>query len=172
MPAAAKSTRLVVDTNFLFDLAGDAAIAWGALETVRARLAHPIIFVPPTVIDELVVAHDNPEGPEEQRLATIALRKLRSEWKFQPVDFVPVGHGIVERVAEKIRERGFVPAEEVNDSFILAEAALMDCTLLITSDNHLLDMPAGPLKLLLDSCDVACPLMVSPRRIAREFFPK
>ena len=48
----------------------------------------------------------------------------------------------------------------------------MDCTLLITSDNHLLDVPAGPLKLLLDSCDVACPLIVSPRKIAREFFPK
>jgi hypothetical protein len=31
-----------------------------------------------------------------------------------------VGHGIVERVAEKIRHLGFIPAEEVNDSFILA----------------------------------------------------
>jgi rRNA-processing protein FCF1 len=63
MPMAAKSTRLVVDTNFLFDLAADTAIAWEALETVRARLANPIIFVPPTVIDELVVAHDHPKDP-------------------------------------------------------------------------------------------------------------
>ena len=158
--------------NFLFDLAAETAIAWEALETVRVRLAHPIIFVPPTVIDELVVAHDHPKRPEEHRLAAIALRKLRSEWKFQPVDLVPVGHGIVERVAEKIRGRGLIPAEEINDSFILAEAAQLDCSLLITSDRHLLDVPAGPLKLLLDSCDVACPLIVSPRKIARDFFPK
>ena len=172
MPAAAKSTLVAVDTNFLFDLADDTAIAWEALETIRARIKSLIIVVPPTVIDELVAAHDNPEEGEEQRLAMLALQRLRSEWKFQPVDFVPVGHGIVGSVAGKIRDRGYIPLEEVNDSFVLAESALLACTLLITSDGHLIDVPAGPLKLLLDTCDVACPLIVSPRKIAKEFFPK
>mgnify|MGYP001607964709 CR=1 FL=1 len=53
-----------------------------------------------------------------------------------------------------------------------AEAALLGCALLLTSDRHLLDVPAGPLKLLLDSHDVAAPLVVSPRKLVRDFFPK
>jgi hypothetical protein len=67
MPAAAKSTRLAVDTNFLFDLANDAAIAWEALETIRARLPDLIIFVPQTAIDELVAARDKPEDDAQIR---------------------------------------------------------------------------------------------------------
>lgn len=88
------------------------------------------------------------------------------------MDLEPVGHGVVERIAENIRERGYLPPEEVNDSFILVEAALLGCVLLVTADNHLLDVPAGPLRLLLNVHDVAAPLIVSPRKIARDFFPK
>ena len=113
MAVAIKSTLLAVDTNFLLDLAADTAVSWEALETIRRRLPDPIILVPPTVIDELVVAHDDPTDPEENRLAGIALTHLRAKWKFQPVDLVPVGHGIVERIAEKIRERGYLPHDEV-----------------------------------------------------------
>lgn len=60
MAAATKSTLLAVDTNFLLDLAADTAVSWEALETIRRRLPDPIILVPPTVIDELVVGHDDP----------------------------------------------------------------------------------------------------------------
>lgn len=172
MPAGKKSTRLAVDTNFLLDLAADTAASWEALETIRRRLPEPLILIPPTVIDELVVAHDDPEGAEEQRFAAIALTSLRAKWKFRPMDLEPVGHGVVERIAENIRERGYLPPEEVNDSFILAEAALLGCVLLVTADNHLLDVPAGPLRLLLNAHDVAAPVIVSPRKIARDFFPK
>lgn len=141
MAAATKSTLLAVDTNFLLDLAADTAVAGEALETIRRRLPGSLILVPPTVIDELAVAHADPADREEQRLAGIALTSLRAKWKFQPVDLVPVGHGIVERIAEKIRARGYLPHDEVNDSLILAEASLLNCTLLITADNHLLDVP-------------------------------
>jgi predicted nucleic acid-binding protein len=172
MGAATKSTLVAADTNYLLDLAEETAVAWEALEAIRKRLPHAVITVPPTVIHELVTAHDDPSDAEEQRLATIALANLRRKWGFQPVDFVPVGHGIVERIAESIRVRGYAPHEEVNDSFVLAEAALLGCTLLVTTDNHLLDAPAGPLRLLLDAYDVGCPIIVSPRKIARDFFPR
>jgi rRNA-processing protein FCF1 len=172
MAAATKSTLVAVDTNYLFDLAAETAVAWEALEVIGKRLPQPVVTVPPTVLHELVIANDNPEDPEEQRLAAIALGSLRAKWKFQPIDFVPVGHGIVERIAESIRERGYIPQEEVNDSLILAEASLLGCVLLVTADNHLLDAPAGPLRLLLDAHDVGCPLIVSPRKIVRDFFPR
>ena len=35
-----------------------------------------------------------------------------------------MGHGIVDAVAGKLREQRLIPAKEVNDSYILAEAAL------------------------------------------------
>ncbi len=172
MATAAKSTLIAVDTNFLLDLAAKTPMGWDALETLKDRLPSPIFLVPPTVINELAVAHDDPEEREEQRLAKLALTRLRQIWKFQPIELVPVGHGIVERIADSIRERGYLPAEEKNDSYILAEAALLDCRLLVTADSHLLDVPANPLKLLLDSFDVSSPIIVSPRRIVRDFFPK
>src|SRR5438045_9722823 len=114
MPAEKKSTRLAVDTNFLLDLAADTAASWEALETIRRRLPEPLILVPPTVIDELVVAYDDPADNEEQRLAGIALTNLRAKWKFRPMDLEPIGHGIVERIAENIRERGSLPSEKVH----------------------------------------------------------
>jgi len=172
MTPAAKSTLLAVDTNFLLDLAAQTPVCWDALETLRKRLPSPVILVPPTVLNELAVAHDDPADPEEQRLATLALTQLRLVWKFQPIELVPVGHGIVERIADRIRERAYLPAEEKNDSYILAEAALLDCKLLVTADGHLLDVPANPLKLLLDSFDVSSPIIVAPRKIVQDFFPK
>ncbi len=172
MATEAKSTRVAVDTNFLLDLAALTPVSWDALETLRRRLPNPVFLVPPTVINELAVAHDDPEDTEEQHLATLALTQLRQVWKFQPIELVPVGHGIVERIADRIRERDYLPTEEKNDSYILAEAALLDCRLLVTADAHLLDVPAHPLKLLLDAFDVNSPIIVSPRKIVQDFFPR
>lgn len=172
MATAAKSTLIAVDTNFLLDLAAKTPVCWDALETLRTRLPSPLFLVPPTVIHELAVAHDDPEDTEEQTLATLALTQLRGTWKFQPIELVPVGHGIVERIADSIRDRNYLPAEEKNDSHILAEAALLNCRLLVTADGHLLEVPANPLKLLLDSFDVSSPIIVSPRKLVRDFFPK
>ncbi|MEN9633100.1 MAG: hypothetical protein RL077_1504 [Verrucomicrobiota bacterium] len=44
MAAATKSTLLAVDTNFLLDLAADAAAASEGLETMERRLPQPVIF--------------------------------------------------------------------------------------------------------------------------------
>ena len=166
----ARSTLVAVDTNFLLDLAGDLASCHEAIAVMRARLPALAVLVPPTTLDELghAVTKPAPAGTLAQR----AVRSILQPWKFQPVDLEPVQHGIAERIAENIRTRGYLPHDEVNDAFILAEAALLGCALLVTSDRHLLEAPAGPLKLLFDSHDVAAPLIVSPRKIVRDFFPK
>ena len=64
----------------------------------------------------------------------------------------------------------YLSHEERNDALILAEAALLDCTMLLTSDAHMLDIPPGPLRLLLEAHDVSTPLIVSPRKLVSEFF--
>jgi len=154
----------------LRNLATGIDIARDALSVIRDRLPNPVVLVPPTVIDELTLAFTEPSNEMERKEAGMALRVMRGDWGFQPVDLVPVGHGIVDIIADKIRERGYLPDEERNDSLILAEAALMGCVLLVTSDRHLLDVPPGPLRLLLDSHSVSTPLIVSPHRLVRDYF--
>jgi predicted nucleic acid-binding protein len=162
--------RVAIDTNFLFDLATDSEIAIEALEVIRKRLENPVVVVPPTVLEELMLACKHPKDERERTYAPIAMQRMITTWKFQPVDLVPVGHGIVAIVADKIRERGYLPHEECNDAYILAEAALIGCALLVTSDAHMLNAPVGPLKLLFEAQDVTSPLIVSPRKLAKEFF--
>jgi hypothetical protein len=44
---------------------------------------------------------------------------------------------LVEEVALEIRCRDLLPRQEVHDSLILAEAALVGCALFLSSDEHL-----------------------------------
>ena len=39
-------------------------------------------------------------------------------------------------IAQRLREQELIPDEEVNDSLVLAESALLGCTMLLTSDEH------------------------------------
>jgi hypothetical protein len=94
---------------------------------------------------------------------------LVSVWRFRPLDFIPVGHGIVDAVATKLRDQQLIPAREINDSYILAEAALANCTILITSDEHIRAAEPTLLSLTLRSCDVGVILVRTPAEIVRQF---
>lgn len=87
----------------------------------------------------------------------------------EELDFIPVGHGIVEAVARKLRGEHLIPEHEANDSFILAEAALANCSILISSDEHLRSADPTRLSLALKSCDVNAVLVRTPREIVRQF---
>ncbi len=112
----------------------------------------------------------NGETEKKRKVAQAVLSRLRGEWKFEPVNLVPVGHGIVERIAETLRERDLLPVAERNDSLILAEAALLGCGVLLTSDEHLRGIDFQSLSLLMQSFDVAAPVIATPREIVRKFF--
>ena len=120
---AQSSSPFAVDTNFLLDLAAGSESALDAVATIRRRVSNPVFLVPPTVIDELAWAAQNWTG-KRRDLAVTALQSLKREWGFSPVDLIPVGHGIVEIAADLLIKAGLLPAEERNDSLILAEAAL------------------------------------------------
>jgi hypothetical protein len=83
---------------------------------------------------------------------------------------VPVGHGIVEQIARKLRERGLLPEAEVNDSYIIAEAGLLGVSILLSSDAHLKDILHTELRLVLDAAEVRTPLIASPWKIVHQFF--
>jgi predicted nucleic acid-binding protein len=161
--------EIAVDTNILLDLADDNEAVIDALDTVRERIDGAQIIVLPTVIQELNAITEEGETKRERELAFTALRNVL-EWGFQPVNCVPVGHGITEETARRLRANGLIPEEEVNDSLIVAEAALLGVSILLSGDTHIKDIEQNELKLLLDACDLRCPLIASPHRIVRDFF--
>jgi predicted nucleic acid-binding protein len=165
---AQSSSLFAVDTNFLLDLAAGGDAALDALATIRRRVRNPVFLVPPTVIDELAWAAQNRTG-KPRDMAVTALQKLKREWGFSPVDLIPVGHGIVEVAAELLITAGLLPAEERNDSLILAEAALLNCTVLLSSDRHLTGIDSKALTAVLKSKDLEPILVKAPAELVRQF---
>jgi hypothetical protein len=106
-----------------------------------------------------------------QRIATkrSALRGLAG-WGLELVNLVPVSHGIVERIAGKLQEAGLLPAEEYNDGLILAEAALLNCAVLLSGDAHLRGLDFQRASLELKAFDVEMPVIATPREIVAKFF--
>ena len=77
---------------------------------------------------------------------------------------------MVSRIAERLREQRLLPAEEVNDSLFVAEAAVLGCSLLLTSDEHLRGIDFERLSFELNTFEVTAPVIATPREIVRKFF--
>jgi hypothetical protein len=107
-----------------------------------------------------------------KRESALALKVLQNllKWGFKPVNVIPVGNGIVEETARKIRAAGLLPDEEINDSYIIAEAALANVNLLLSSDGHLKFIDHVKLKEILDGCDLADTVIFSPAKIVKDFY--
>jgi predicted nucleic acid-binding protein len=159
---------VAVDTNVLLDLALGTDAAMEALETMRERIPKVRFLVPPTVLHELALAVKSTGREKKGKAAFVALSRLR-EWGFEPLNLVPVGHGIVERIADTLRHDGLIPAEEMNDSLIVAEAALLGSGILLSTDGHMRGIDFQRLKLLLQDFHVAAPIIATPREIVRKF---
>lgn len=164
-----KLIEVALDTCVVLHLADDDEVVIGALQTIQRKIPNSQIVILPTVIQELTAIATEGDTVAERALALKALTSIRGIWKFLPVNCIPVGHGIVEETARKIRVSGLIPEEEVHDSFIVAEAGLRDVSILLSSDSHIKDIDYNGLKLLLDSCDLSCPLVASPGKIVGLF---
>ena len=65
---------------------------------------------------------------------------------------------------------GLLPQEKVNDGLILAEAALLNCSILLTSDEHLRGIDFERLTFELRAFDLSAPVIATPREIVKKFF--
>ncbi|HEX5221983.1 MAG TPA: type II toxin-antitoxin system VapC family toxin [Verrucomicrobiae bacterium] len=164
-----RSPLIAVDTNVPLDLADDKEHALDALDVVRRRLKPGRILITPTVFQELVFLADGSEAAADREQAKRALHGLAG-WGLELVNLVPVGHGIVERIADKLQEAGLLPAEEYNDGLILAEAALLNCAILLSGDAHLRGLDFQRASLELKAFDVEMPVIATPREIVAKFF--
>lgn len=167
--APRKPLWVAVDTNVLLDLADEKENVWAAIDTVRQRLPGVQIVVPPTAVQELAWIVANGDTARERKLAIVAAQKLVPEWQFVPLNLIPVGLGITERIAGKLRSQGLLPSEEINDAYIVAECAYAGCKILLSSDHHVVEIPADKLTLILAAADVETVLISTPRAIARKF---
>jgi predicted nucleic acid-binding protein len=164
-----KPIEVALDTCVILDLADDDEAVIGALKTISKKIPDSQIVILPTVIQELAAITKEGDTATERALAVKALKNIRGPWNFVPVICFPVGCGIVEETARKIRGKGLIPDEEVHDSFIVAEAGLRGVSILLSSDAHIKDIDYNDLKFLMDSCDLSCPLLVSPRKVVALF---
>lgn len=80
---------------------------------------------------------------EERKAACVVIDSMR-DWGYAPINLIPAGHGIVEQIGFQLRVHGIIPDEEENDALIAAEAALLGCSILLSSDHHLLEANEHP----------------------------
>jgi len=162
-------TLLAVDTNFLMDCAHPKDVALDALEVIQRRLRGAQILVTTTVVDELVTKERDDADGKTRESARIALRSMRSVWGMQPVELSDLQAVTARNIARKLLEEGIIEAEERNDALILAEAAVLGCQLLVSSDGHLCHANPARLALALQECGVSVVLIFPPAKIVREF---
>jgi hypothetical protein len=167
---AAKSSLLAIDTNVLLDLAEDLEDVIDAFEVIEKRLPNVSFLVPPSVLDELAFLADFGESAEIREKARKAFQKLHRDARFRPILELPFGQALAEELAQDLRTRGILPVEEVHDSFIVVEAALLNCGLLLSSDAHLRAIDHEQLTFVLHPHDLIAPVIATPREIVRKFF--
>lgn len=164
----ALSALFAVDTNFLLDLQFGEKRVVEAYGLIRKKAAASTIIALPTVLDELANGIEVWDAPN-RKLALGVLCDLKQKWGIQPLDLIPSGHGLTELAADAILAAGLLPSTERNDAFIVAEAALLNCALLVSSDNHLLSIDHNRLLALLRGRDLGQPSIRSPRQIIGMF---
>jgi predicted nucleic acid-binding protein len=160
--------RFAVDTNPLIDWAEGEDDVPACFEIIRERIPGITIIVPPTVLQELGhFVHSDAKGLGKYALK--ALKLVRDEPLLRPVNLVPVGHGIVEINAWKLREKRVIDENEINDSLILAEAGLLECSVLLSNDSHLTSIDPKLLHEVMRDFDGSVPIIQSPRNILKKF---
>lgn len=163
-----KRPLLAADSNVPIDLAEPKEFAVDAIQLIRERLSPARIIIPPTAFQELVFMSEAFENAALREKARRALIQMRSHG-LDVVNLVPVEHGIVDRVAECLISAGLLPGEERHDSLILAEAAILGCSVLLTSDAHLRGIDFQRAALELRAFDLSLPIIATPRELIAKF---
>jgi hypothetical protein len=165
-----KPLRLAGDTNLLLDLADSDEDVLDAVAVIDQRLSQADWLISPSVLDELAFLTDSGDTPQLRQSARVAYQQLQSGKRFRAILELPFPSDVIKQVADEIRQRELLPAAEVHDSWVLAEAAFLQCPLLLTSDSHLRGVDHELLTLVLNPFDLTPPVVATPREIVRKFF--
>ena len=94
---------------------------------------------------------------------------MRSKWRCEPALLNAIQQAIAARASIRLIEAGLVPSEERNDARLLAQAAALDCTLLITYDSHLRGIDFEQLTLIFHELDLSTPVIATPAEVVKVF---
>jgi predicted nucleic acid-binding protein len=161
---AAQKKQLSLDTNFVFDLAGNKDFAHDFREIFQ-RQGYALVL-PPTAAHELHFIFTHGDRATERALARTALTRLL-QWGIRPFDLDSTAEAIGEQFARGLLQQSLLPEDEFNDGLILAETSLAGIALLVTSDKHLLDIDEDALRLAFNESDLAPVHPAHPKQLLR-----
>ena len=160
---------IAVDTNVLLDLAAEIDDVADAIYVIRRRVRKCQMVIPPTASEELAQEATHGEIMEKMENARRAFQMARV-LNIRSVDLPGFQHDAARRIGRRIRGLGLLPEAEINDALILAEAALLNCAILLTSDAHLRGLDFTRLAFELQACDASAPIIATPREIVHKLF--
>ncbi|HEX4123011.1 MAG TPA: type II toxin-antitoxin system VapC family toxin [Verrucomicrobiae bacterium] len=163
MAAKGQKKLLALDTNFLLDLARKELFAEDFRDFFR-RLGFQLL-IPPTVVAEIAVASE--DDSDEKRVLALKVSRNLIRWGLQPFPVNSAGEFIAERFSARLREKGLLPFDEINDGIILAETSLGGISILVTRDKHLLGIDETSLSMAFNDADLAPVNPAHPRRLLR-----
>ena len=170
MPENLSRSQLVaVDANVLFDLVIGTEDVVDAVSLIRQRIRNTRFVIPPTVQQELANWASQTDAPDKRAAAYQAIRFAHSA-QIVPTDPITYSSNFANQVAKRVRDLGLIPETEIHDSLIIVECALLGCSLLLTSDEHLRAIDFERLAFELQRFDISPPLIATPREIVHKFF--
>ena len=126
------------------------------------------MLVTPTVFGEVTDLAFNAPIAADRACAQRALAGLGARG-MAAVELSDMDEVFAESIAGRLLDEGIIPLEERNDAHIVAEAAVLGCQLLISSDGHVLHADRARLAAVLQAHRVDAVAIKSPRDIVREF---
>jgi predicted nucleic acid-binding protein len=161
---AAQKKQLSLDTNFVFDLAGDKDFARDFREVFQSK--GYALVLPPTAANELHFIFTHGGSAAERELARMALTRLL-QWGIRPFDLDSTAEAICGQFVRGLFQQHLLPEDEFNDGLILAETSLAGIQMLVTSDKHLLDMDEDALRLAFNEADLLPVSPAHPKKLLR-----
>ncbi len=155
--------KLSLDTNVLFDLAQERDYAHDFRETFQRR--GYTLLIAPTVVAELYFFLEHGSSAEE-KLASTSIRNI-VEWDIQTIPLSLAQSAKARLIAKRLSASGMLPPEEFNDALILTESAVAEIPILVSSDNHLLDLDPEKLRAICLDAAVLPISTAHPRRLLR-----
>lgn len=165
-----KRQLVAVDTNILLLLADEDDLIRDAISLIQQRMVSSQLVASRTVLGELNFKAKFDSDNGLRKLAEKALSGIRSKYKITPEPLDGIQKAIAKEAAAKLLHSSLLPFSEQNDALIVAEAAILDCVLLVSNDSHLLEIDARRLALLFREMDLPAPIIVSPRDLMEKFY--
>lgn len=159
------SKRLSLDTNVLLDIAARRDFAVGFKDAFQAR-GYGLYFAP-TVAAELNNLSEKGDDQERDR-AGKALDSLIL-WDIAPMILTDVEKKYRANFMTFVEDRSILPAGERNDARILAETAIAQIPMLITSDRGILEADGVALAMAFEDAGLHQVRFASPRALWKSY---